>query len=52
MLHVAAMFVVMAVVAVVVYDRVGLRVLRTAWVNTDAVWASAFVLAGVITLAS
>ena len=51
-LHVAAMFVVMAVVAVVVYDRVGLRVLRTAWVNTDAVWASAFVLAGVITLAS
>jgi len=51
-LHVAAMFVVMGVVAVVVYDRLGLRVLRTAWVNTDAVWASAFILAGVITLAS
>jgi hypothetical protein len=51
-LHVAAMLVVMGVVAVVVYDRVGLRVLRTAWVNTDAVWASAFVLAGLITLVS
>jgi hypothetical protein len=51
-LHVAAMFVVMGVVAVVVYDRVGLRVLRSAWVNTDAVWASAFVLAGLITIVS
>ena len=49
-LHVAAMLAVMAVVAIVVYDRVGVAVLRRAWVNLDAVWAGAFVLAGVITL--
>ena len=51
-LHVAAMLVVMGIVAVVVYDRLGLRVLRTAWVNTDQIWAGAFVLAAVITLVS
>jgi hypothetical protein len=49
-LHVAAMLTVMAIVAVVVYDRLGLAVLRRAWVNTDAVWAGAFVVAGVATL--
>jgi hypothetical protein len=51
-LHVAAMLVVMGVVAVVVYDRLGLRVLRTAWLNTDHLWASAFILAAIITLGS
>jgi hypothetical protein len=51
-LHVLAMLVAMAIVAVVVYERLGLRVLRTAWVNTDGLWASAFILAAVITLVS
>jgi hypothetical protein len=50
-LHVAAMLAVMGVVAVVVYERLGLKVLRTAWLNTDALWAGAFVLAAFITLA-
>jgi hypothetical protein len=49
-LHVLAMVTVMAVVALVVYDRVGVTVLKRAWVNTDALWAGAFVLAGVVTL--
>jgi hypothetical protein len=49
-LHVIAMLAVMGVVAVVVYERLGLKVLRTAWVNTDALWAGAFVLAAFITL--
>jgi hypothetical protein len=49
-LHVGAMLLVMGVVAVVVYDRFGLAVLRRAWVNTDALWAGAFVVAGVVTL--
>lgn len=48
--HVAAMLAVMGAVALVVYDRVGVAVLRRAWVNLDAVWAGAFVLAGVLTL--
>jgi hypothetical protein len=51
-LHVIAMLAVMGVVAVLVYDRLGLRVLRTAWINTDQLWAGAFVLAAAITLVS
>jgi hypothetical protein len=49
-LHVAAMLAVMGVVAVVVYDKLGVAVLKRAWINLDAVWAGAFVLAGVLTL--
>ena len=46
------MLAVMGVVAVLVYDRLGLKVLRTAWLNTDQLWAGAFVLAAFITLLS
>jgi hypothetical protein len=51
-LHVGAMLLVMGIVAVVVYEKVGLAILRRAWVNSDQVWAGAFVLAGVVTLVS
>jgi hypothetical protein len=51
-LHVVAMLAVMGLVAVLVYDRLGLKVLRSAWINTDHVWAGAFVLAAGITLVS
>jgi hypothetical protein len=50
LLHVGAMVAVMGAVAVVVYEKVGLAVLRKAWINLDAVWAGAFVVAGVLTL--
>ena len=50
--HVLAMVAVMAAIAFVVYERVGLQVLRRAWVNTDQVWAGAFILAGIVTLTS
>ena len=49
-LHVGAMIAVMAVVAVVVYEKLGLAVLRKVWVNSDHLWAGAFVLAGDVTL--
>jgi hypothetical protein len=49
-IHTAAMLVVMAVVAVVVYEKVGVGVLRKAWVNLDLVWAGALVTAGLFTL--
>jgi hypothetical protein len=48
--HVAAMVVVMGAVAVAVYQRLGLAVLRRAWINSDHVWAAAFVMAGAMTL--
>ena len=50
LLHVTTMVLVMGVVAVVVYDRLGVAVLRRAWLNTEWLWAGAFVLAGVVTL--
>jgi hypothetical protein len=49
-LHVLAMVTVMGTVALVVYAKLGVEVLRRAWINTDALWAGAFVLAGVLTL--
>jgi hypothetical protein len=50
--HVAAMILVMGAIAFFVYERVGLQVLRRAWLNTDQVWAGAFILAGLVTLTS
>jgi hypothetical protein len=48
--HTLAMLAAMAVVAVLVYLRFGVMVLRKTWVNLDALWAAALVLAGVLTL--
>ena len=48
--HVGAMLAVMAVVALLVYEKLGLTFLRRAWVNSDQFWAGAFVVAGVLTL--
>jgi hypothetical protein len=50
--HVLAMVAVMGAIAYFVYARVGLQILRRAWLNTDQVWAGAFVLAGLVTLTS
>lgn len=50
--HVGAMIITCAAVALVVYEVLGLRVLRRLWVNLDKVWAFALVGAGVITLLS
>jgi hypothetical protein len=49
-LHVAAMLAVMSVVALLVYDHVGLQIVKKAWINLDALWAAAFVMAGALTL--
>ena len=50
LLHVASMMLVMAVVAVVVYEKLGVAILRQAWLNTEWLWAGAFVIAGFVTL--
>lgn len=47
---VAVMVAVMGIVAVVVYEKLGLGVLRKAWLNTDQLWAGAFVVAAAVTL--
>jgi hypothetical protein len=48
--HTLSMFAVMAVVALLVYDRLGLMILKRTWFNVDLLWAGALVGAGVITL--
>jgi hypothetical protein len=48
--HVGAMLLVMGVVAVLVYEKLGLSFLRRGWINSDQVWAAAFVVAGALTL--
>jgi hypothetical protein len=52
MVHTVAMLGTMGVLAVVVYEKVGLAVLRRAWLNFDVVWAFAMVLGGMVTLFS
>jgi hypothetical protein len=51
LVHTAGMVLVAAAVAVTVYQVLGLRILRTAWVNLDRVWAVALLGAGGATLA-
>jgi hypothetical protein len=48
--HVGAMLLVMAAIAVLVYERLGVSFLRRAWLNTDHLWAAAFIGAGAFTL--
>jgi hypothetical protein len=48
-LHVAAMILVMGALALLVYDRYGVSILRRTWINLDGVWAGAFIVAGVLT---
>jgi hypothetical protein len=48
--HTAVMFAVMGAVALVVYDRLGLMILKRTWFNVDLLWAVALIGAGVITL--
>jgi hypothetical protein len=48
--HTAAMVAVGGAIAMLIYTVVGLRILRTAWVNLDKVWAVALVGAGAATL--
>jgi hypothetical protein len=48
--HTLSMFAVMAVVALLVYDRLGLMILKRTWFNVDLLWAGALVGTGVITL--
>ena len=48
--HTLAMLVVTGVVAVVVYERVGLAFLRRGWINLDLPWTVALVATGLILL--
>lgn len=51
LVHAAGYLVVTGLLAFVVYEKMGLRLLRTAWVNLDAIWAVALVGTAVLTIA-
>jgi hypothetical protein len=48
--HTLAMLSVTAAVAAAVYELVGLRVLRRAWLNIDALWIAALILTAILML--
>ncbi|MBV9546388.1 MAG: hypothetical protein JOY61_18620 [Chloroflexi bacterium] len=49
-IHSASMLLVMATIALIVYERLGLNVLRKAWLNVDLIWSVAVIAAGLVTL--
>jgi hypothetical protein len=50
LVHTLAMLAVMALVAWVVYKKIGLRILRSHWINFDLIWAAALLVVGLIAL--
>jgi hypothetical protein len=50
-LHSFAMLAVAGVIALVVYQKLGVEVLRRAWVNLDLIWVGALVVVGGLALA-
>jgi hypothetical protein len=49
-LHTAGYLVVTGLVAVIVYEKLGLRLLRTAWINLGMVWSGALVATALFTV--
>ncbi len=49
-LHSAVMLAVAALIGVIVYQRVGVDMLRRAWINLDLIWVGALAITGSITL--
>ena len=51
MLHTVAYLVTSALIAATVYHRLGVRLLRTRWVNLDLIWGGALILTALVTAA-
>ena len=49
--HAASYLLVTALIAWVVFAKLGVGLLRTAWFNLDAAWAAALIISGALTLA-
>jgi hypothetical protein len=48
--HTGAMLLAMAVVALLVFEKLGLAILRRAWLNIDRIWTYGLIGAGGMTL--
>ena len=51
LVHTAGYLLVTGIIAVIVYEKVGVRFLRKAWVNLDLIWAIALIATGIATAA-
>lgn len=49
LLHTVGYLLVSGGLAVVVYEKVGLRILRRAWINIDLLWIAALMVTGILT---
>ncbi|HEX5574295.1 MAG TPA: hypothetical protein VFX42_00375 [Gemmatimonadales bacterium] len=49
-MHTAGYLFVTGLIAVVVYRKLGLRMLRTMWINLDLIWGGALILTGAVAL--
>ena len=50
MIHAIGYLAVTGLLAVIVYEKVGLRILRTAWFNVNLFWAIALIAAGILSI--
>jgi hypothetical protein len=50
LMHTAGYLLVTGLVAVLVYEKLGLRLLRKAWINIDFFWSFALMITGAIVL--
>lgn len=50
LVHTLGYLVIMGLVAVVVYEKLGLRMLKTAWLNLDLIWAAALIATALLTI--
>ena len=48
MIHTLGHLVVAGLVALLVYEKLGLTILKTAWFNIDFAWALALIVTGII----
>ncbi len=51
LVHSAGYLAVSAAIAIVVFEKLGVGLLRKAWINLDLVWAVALIVTGVVTVA-
>jgi hypothetical protein len=49
-LHAVGYFAVTAFMAVLVFEKLGVGILRRAWINLDVIWAAALIVTGIVTL--
>jgi hypothetical protein len=49
LIHTSGYLLVTALIALVVYRKLGLRLLRSAWINLDLIWAGALILTALLT---